>query len=109
MYRHSSGYGMRYDGIGYSGLVVSPYYDSLLVKYTARGASWEETVRRMRRALQEARIRGVKTNIPFLLNVLTHPEFEKGVVTTSFIDQARPPPPRLPPRPPRAPSLPPAR
>ena len=81
---------MRYDGIGYSGLVVSPYYDSLLVKYTARGASWEETVRRMRRALQEARIRGVKTNIPFLLNVLTHPEFEKGV-TTSFIDQARPP------------------
>ena len=88
MYRHSSGYGMRYDGIGYSGLVVSPYYDSLLVKYTARGASWEETVRRMRRALQEARIRGVKTNIPFLLNVLTHPEFEKGVVTTSFIDQA---------------------
>jgi len=86
VYRHSSGFGMRMDGIGYSGMVVTPYYDSLLVKYTARGSNWEEVVRRMRRALQEARIRGVKTNIPFLLNVLTHPEFEKGVVTTSFID-----------------------
>ena len=108
MYRHSSGYGMRYDGIGYSGLVVSPYYDSLLVKYTARGASWEETVRRMRRALQEARIRGVKTNIPFLLNVLTHPEFEKGVVTTSFIDQACDRPHAAPPAPRASRPLPPA-
>ena len=78
---------MRMDGIGYSGLRITPYYDSLLVKYTARGASFEETLLRMRRALQEARIRGVKTNIPFLLNVLTHPVFEKGVVTTAFIDE----------------------
>ena len=87
VYRHSAGFGMRMDGVGYSGMVVSPYYDSLLVKYTARGANWEEVVRRMRRALQEARIRGVNTNIPFLLNVLTHPKFEAGVVTTSFIDE----------------------
>ncbi len=87
VYRHSAGFGMRMDGIGYSGMVITPYYDSLLVKYTARGANWEEVVRRMRRCLQEARIRGVKTNIPFLLNVLTHPEFEGGVVTTSFIDE----------------------
>ena len=86
VYRHSAGFGMRMDGIGYSGMTVTPYYDSLLVKYTARGSNFEEVVRRMRRALQEARIRGVKTNIPFLLNVLTHPEFEAGVVTTSFID-----------------------
>jgi len=86
VYRHSAGFGMRMDGIGYSGMTISPYYDSLLVKYTARGSNFEEVVRRMRRALQEARIRGVKTNIPFLLNVLTHPEFETGVVTTSFID-----------------------
>ena len=64
---------MRMDGIGYSGMVVQPYYDSLLVKYTASGGNWEEVVRRMKRALQEARIRGVKTNIPFLLNVLSHP------------------------------------
>jgi len=87
VYRHSAGYGVRIDGIGYSGMVITPYYDSLLVKYTARGSAWEEVVRRMRRALQEARIRGVKTNIPFLLNVLTHPEFEAGVVTTAFIDE----------------------
>ena len=78
---------MRMDGIGYSGMVVQPYYDSLLVKYTASGGNWEEVNRRMKRALQEARIRGVKTNIPFLLNVLTHPKFEAGVVTTSFIDE----------------------
>lgn len=86
VYRHSAGKGMRQDGIGYSGLQVTPYFDSLLVKYTARGKTWEEVVRRMKRALQEARIRGVKTNIPFLLNVLTHPDFIEGVVTTSFID-----------------------
>jgi len=87
VYRHSAGFGMRMDGIGYSGLTITPYYDSLLVKYTARGASFDETLLRMRRALQEARIRGVKTNIPFLLNCLTHPQFEAGIVTTSFIDE----------------------
>ena len=87
MYRHSSGFGMRQDGIGYSGMTITPYYDSLLVKYTARGSSFEETLLRMRRAPPEARIRGVKTNIPFLLNVLTHPTFEAGIVTTSFIDE----------------------
>ena len=74
------------DGIGYSGLTVTPYYDSMLVKYTARGSNFRETLQRMKRVLQECRIRGVKTNVPFLLNVLTHPEFETGIVTTSFID-----------------------
>ena len=74
------------DGVGYSGLTITPFYDSMLVKYTARGANFQETVSRMCRALQELRIRGVKTNIPFLLNVLTHPQFETGIVTTSFID-----------------------
>lgn len=75
------------DGVGYSGLTITPFYDSMLVKYTARGASFQETVNRMIRALQELRIRGIKTNIPFLLNVLTHPVFKTGIVTTSFIDQ----------------------
>jgi len=87
VYRHSSGPGMRVDGIGYSGMAVTPYYDSLLVKYTARAATWELVVRRMRRALLEMTIRGVKTNISFLLNVLAHQEFIAGTVTTSFIDQ----------------------
>mmetsp|Transcript_7028 Transcript_7028/g.6663 ORF Transcript_7028/g.6663 Transcript_7028/m.6663 type:complete len:1239 (-) Transcript_7028:182-3898(-) len=86
VYRHSAGCGIRMDGIGYSGLTVTPYYDSMLVKYTARGSNFVETVERMKRVLQECRIRGVKTNIPFLLNVLTHPEFETGIVATSFID-----------------------
>ena len=86
VYRHSAGNGIRMDGIGYSGMTVTPYYDSMLVKYTARGSNFKETLSRMKRVLQECRIRGVQTNIPFILNVLTHPEFETGVVTTSFID-----------------------
>jgi len=86
VYRHSAGCGIRMDGIGYSGQTVTPFYDSMLVKYTVRGSNFPETLSRMKRVLQECRIRGVYTNIPFLLNVLTHPEFETGIVTTSFID-----------------------
>jgi pyruvate carboxylase len=87
LYRHSAGKGVRMDGIGYSGMTVTPYFDSMLVKYTALGSTHQETVARMKRVLQECRIRGVQTNIGFLLNVLEHPEFEKGIVTTSFIDE----------------------
>ena len=87
LYRHSAGAGIRVDGVGYSGLAITPYFDSMIVKYTARGSSFAETVARMKRVLIECRIRGVKTNIPFLLNVLTHPEFETGIVTTAFIDE----------------------
>jgi pyruvate carboxylase len=75
------------DGVGYSGLTITPYFDSMIVKYTARGSSFPETVNRMNRVLQECRIRGVKTNIPFLLNCLQHPDFLAGQVTTSFIDE----------------------
>lgn len=87
LYRHSAGKGVRMDGIGYSGMTITPYFDSMIVKYTCSGATFSETVARMKRTLQECRIRGVKTNIGFLLNVLSHPEFESGVVTTSFIDE----------------------
>ena len=87
LYRHSAGCGVRMDGIGYSGLTITPYFDSMIVKYTARGSGFKETVARMKRVLQECRIRGVKTNIGFLLNVLSHPEFATGIVTTSFIDE----------------------
>ena len=75
------------DGVGYSGMKITPYFDSMIVKYTASGATFEETVRRMKRVLQECRIRGVKTNISFLLNALSHPDFENGQITTSFIDE----------------------
>lgn len=87
LYRHSAGKGVRMDGIGYSGLTVTPYFDSMIVKYTALGSNFRETVARMKRVLQECRIRGVKTNIGFLLNVLSHPDFESGIVTTGFIDE----------------------
>lgn len=68
-------------------MTVSPYFDSMLVKYTVRGSSFTEAVARMKRVLQECRIRGVKTNIGFLMNVLAHPEFSTGMITTSFIDE----------------------
>ena len=87
LYRHSAGKGVRMDGIGYSGMTVTPFFDSMIVKYTCSGATFTETVARMKRTLQECRIRGVKTNIGFLLNVLSHPTFESGIVTTSFIDE----------------------
>jgi len=87
LYRHSAGAGIRVDGVGYSGLTITPYFDSMIVKYIAKGSNFAETVARMKRVLIECRIRGVKTNIPFLLNVLTHPQFETGVVTTGFIDE----------------------
>jgi len=87
LYRHSAGAGIRMDGVGYTGLAITPYFDSMIVKYVAKGSSFSETVARMKRVLIECRIRGVKTNIPFLLNVLTHPEFEAGIVTTAFIDE----------------------
>ena len=82
LYRHSAGAGIRVDGVGYSGLAITPYFDSMIVKYTARGSSFAETVARMKRCLIECRIRGVKTNIPFLLNVLTHPYERKRMIAT---------------------------
>jgi len=63
VYRHSAGCGIRMDGIGYSGMTVTPYYDSMLVKYTARGSNFPETVARMKRVLQECRIRGVVSTV----------------------------------------------
>ena len=86
-YRSSGGHGLRLDGgNSFAGAVITPYFDSLLVKVTAGGADRREACRRMDRALREFRIRGVKTNIPFLLNVIRHPTFIEGNATTSFID-----------------------
>ncbi|KAL3792853.1 hypothetical protein HJC23_004778 [Cyclotella cryptica] len=83
--RHSVGPGIRVDGYSYPGMVVQPYFDSLLVKYTAHHKTWDGAIRRMRRALRENHIRGVKTNIPFLLNVMDHPDFIKGSFDLNFI------------------------
>jgi pyruvate carboxylase len=86
-YRSAAGFGIRLDGgmVG-QGAVITPFYDSLLVKVTASGSTFEQALGRMDRALREFRIRGVKTNIPFVENVIAHPTFRTGNATTTLID-----------------------
>ncbi len=87
-YRSAGGLGIRLDaGTAFSGATITPYYDSLLVKVTAWARNFEDTTRRMERCMREFRIRGVKTNIPFLVNVIEHPTFMRGECTTRFIDE----------------------
>ena len=86
-YRSAAGFGIRLDaGVAFSGAEVTPFYDSLLVKVCAQGLTYDDACRKMERALAEWRVRGVKTNIPFLRNVLKHPKFRAGEATTTFID-----------------------
>src|SRR6185295_16054567 len=86
-YRSSGGFGMRLDGgMGYAGAVITPFYDSLLVKVTASAPTFANALQRMDRALREFRIRGVKTNIPFLENVIHNETFKHGQATTTLID-----------------------
>jgi len=86
-YRSPGGFGIRLDGgMGYSGAVITPFYDSMLVKVIASGRSYDIAMDRMDRALSEFRIRGVKTNIPFLENVIRHEQFQTGQATTTLID-----------------------
>ncbi|WP_137919292.1 pyruvate carboxylase [Hydrogenophaga sp. 2FB] len=87
-YRSTGGFGVRLDsGTAYSGAVITPFYDSLLVKVTTWGTSSDEAVSRMSRCLREFRIRGVATNLAFLENVIDHSLFRSGACTTRFIDQ----------------------
>src|ERR1035437_4609450 len=86
-YRSPGGLGIRLDGgMGFAGAVITPFYDSLLVKLISSGQSYQLAMQRTRRALSEFRIRGVKTNIPFLDNVIAHPIFRAGAATTTLID-----------------------
>jgi pyruvate carboxylase len=86
-YRSPGGFGIRLDGgMGYGGAIITPFYDSLLVKVIASAHTYEDAMQRMRRALSEFRIRGVKTNIPFLENVIQHEQFRSGRATTTLID-----------------------
>ena len=86
-YRSAAGFGLRLDGgTAYTGAVITPYYDSLLVKVTAWAPTAQEAIRRMDRGLREFRIRGVSTNLQFVENVINHPDFAAGTVTTRFID-----------------------
>jgi pyruvate carboxylase len=86
-YRDPGGFAVRIDsGNAFSGAVITPYFDSLLVKLTTWGTTLDEAVGRGERSLREFRIRGVKTNIAFLLNLLSHPTFLLGDATTRFLD-----------------------
>ena len=87
-YRGATGFGVRLDGgTAYSGARITPFYDSLLEKVTAWAPTFEEAIRRMRRAIVEFRIRGVATNLAFLDNVINHPQFHEGACTTRFVDE----------------------
>lgn len=85
-YRSASGLGIRLDaGSIYQGVAISPFFDSMLVKVSALSRTLDGSCRKMRRALAEFRIRGVKTNMAFLDNILKHPTFREGKVTVNFI------------------------
>jgi len=87
VYRSAAGFGVRLDaGTAYSGAVITPYYDSLLVKVTTWGAYRQDAIQRMDRALREFRIRGLSSNLQFLENVINHPQFVAGECITRFID-----------------------
>lgn len=86
-YRSGGGFGVRLDtGNSYQGAVITPFYDSLLVKLSTHALTFDQAVAKMVRNLHEFRIRGIKTNIPFLVNVVKHPKFKSGEYDTNFID-----------------------
>lgn len=87
-YRSAGGFGTRLDaGNGFAGAVISPHYDSMLVKISTWALTYEQSAQKMLRNLKEFRIRGVKTNIPFLENVIQHQGFLTGRYHTSFVDE----------------------
>jgi pyruvate carboxylase len=86
-FRSAGGFGIRLDvGAAYPGAKISPFFDSMLVKVSSRGRTLDGAVQRINRALREFRIRGVKTNIAFLENVLAHPTFASGKATVTFLE-----------------------
>lgn len=88
VYRPSNGHGIRLDGGNANvGAEILPYYDSLLVKVISTDRTFDGAIRKSLRALKEMRIRGLKTNIPFLINVVNHPTFKEGNCYTTFIEE----------------------
>ncbi|MEM7375172.1 MAG: pyruvate carboxylase [Bacteroidota bacterium] len=87
-YRSASGFGIRLDaGSSYVGARISPFFDSMLVKITGKGRTLKGATQRLDRALREFRVRGVKTNIPFLINVVNNKTFQQGEATVKFIEE----------------------
>ncbi len=85
-YLSPGGIGVRIDGAVYRDYTIPPYYDALLAKLTVRGRTWEEAVSRMRRSLEEYVLRGVKTTIPFMMNIMMEQDFQAGRFDTSYLD-----------------------
>ncbi len=85
-YLSPGGIGVRIDGAVYKDYTVPPYYDALLAKLTVRGRTWEETVSRMRRSLEEYVLRGVKTTIPFMMEIMQDRDFMAGHFDTSYLE-----------------------
>ncbi len=85
-YLSPGGIGVRIDGAVYKDYTIPPYYDALLAKLTVRGRTWEETVSRMRRSLEEYVLRGVKTTIPFMKAIMQEPDFLAGRFDTSYLE-----------------------
>lgn len=86
VYRSPGGYGVRLDGFVYQGFTIPEVYDSLLVKLTVHGYSWNETVDRLHRCLRNFVIVGPKTTIPFYMNLVNDPDFQSGDFNTSYLD-----------------------
>src|SRR5438309_1647184 len=84
-YFSPGGIGVRIDGMAYKDYTIPPYYDALLAKLVVRGRTWEETVSRAHRSLEEFVLRGVKTTIPFMKRIMEDPDFQAGRFDTSFL------------------------
>ncbi|OON65819.1 pyruvate carboxylase [Hymenobacter sp. CRA2] len=85
-YRSAGGFGIRLDqGSVYQGVKISPFFDSLLVKVSAHAPTLEGAAQKMQRTLDEFRVRGVRTNIQFLQNIIAHPVFVGGQANVDFI------------------------
>ncbi len=85
-YLSPGGIGVRIDGVVYKDYTVPPYYDALLAKMTVQGRTWDETVRRTHRSLEEFLLRGIKTTIPFLKKIMEEPDFRSGKFDTFYLD-----------------------
>ena len=85
-YLSPGGIGVRIDGVVYKDYTVPPYYDALVTKMTVQGRTWDETVRRTHRSLEEFLLRGVKTTIPFMMKIMAEPDFRAGRFDTSYLD-----------------------
>jgi len=85
-YYSPGGIGVRIDGAVYKDYTLPPYYDALLAKLVVRGRTWEETVSRAHRSLEEYVLRGIKTTIPFMMRIMEDPDFLAGRFDTSYLD-----------------------